>query len=177
MNLECYINNIGYIFLFAGIAPLVPVFIFLLGYLERGFDTYKIFFLERVNIISQSNGIEMYNTIFKTFIYLGLISNAAFVFFADNYFLPEYSIYNKINIYCLFVFCVFLMSIVLFWNIFPSWFQYLEDIKELYSKKYYERNSNNLPHLHIVKKKELKALQDKIRLQTGKQNIGKDKNI
>ena len=169
--------NIGYVFLFAGIAPLVPVFIFLLGYLERGFDTYKIFFLERVNIISQSNGIEMYNTIFKTFIYLGLISNAAFVFFADNYFLPEYSIYNKINIYCLFVFCVFLMSIVLFWNIFPSWFQYLEDIKELYTKKYYERNSNNLPHLHIVKKKELKALQDKIRLQTGKQNIGKDKNI
>ena len=38
----------------------------------------------------------------------------------------------------------------------------MEDIKELYSKKYYERNSNNLPHLHIVKKKELKALQDKI---------------
>ena len=29
------IINIGYIFLFAGIAPLVPVFIFLLGYLER----------------------------------------------------------------------------------------------------------------------------------------------
>ena len=155
--------NIGYVFLFAGIAPLVPVFIFLLGYLERGFDTYKIFFLERVNIISQSNGIEMYNTIFKTFIYLGLISNAAFVFFADNYFLPEYSIYNKINIYCLFVFCIFLMSIVLFWNIFPSWFQYLEDIKELYDKKYYGRDNNNLPHLHIVKKKQLKMLKDKIK--------------
>ena len=156
------IINIGYVFLFAGIAPLVPVFIFLLGYLERAFDTYKIFFLERVNIINQSNGIEIYNTIFKIFIYLGLISNAAFVFFADNYFLPEQSTYNKINFYCLFVFVVFLMSTVFFWNILPPWFQYLEDIKELYQKKYYERENNNLPHLHIRKKKKLKMLKDKL---------------
>ena len=157
------IINIGYIFLFAGIAPLVPVFIFLLGYLERGFDTYKIFFLERVNVINQSNGLEIYNTIFKTFIYLGLISNAAFAFFADNYFLPNVSIENKINIYCVFVFVVFLMSTILFWNIFPPWFQYLEDIKELYMKKYYERDNGNLPHLHIIKKKELGMLKDKIK--------------
>jgi len=167
--------NIGYVFLFAGIAPLVPVFIFLLGYIERAFDTYKIFFLERVNIINQSNGIEIYNTIFKIFIYLGLISNAAFVFFADNYFLPEISIYNKINIYCVFVFVVFLMSTVFFWNIFPPWFQYLEDIKELYEKKYYERDNNNLPHLHIVKKKQLKMLKDKIRYNPD--DLTKDKNI
>ena len=163
------IINIGYVFLFAGIAPLVPVFIFLLGYIERSFDTYKIFFLERVGIINQSNGIEIYNTIFKTFIYLGLISNAAFVFFADNYFLPEKTTYEKVNFYCLFVFVVFLMSTVLFWNILPPWFQYLEDIKELYLKKYYERDNNNLPHLHIVKKKGPKMLYDKIRYQPEKQ--------
>ena len=156
---------------------MVPVFIFLLGYLERAFDTYKIFFLERVNIINQSNGIEIYNTIFKIFIYLGLISNAAFVFFADNYFLPNFSLYAKINSYCLFVFCVFLMSIVLFWNIFPPWFQYLEDIKELYDKKYYERNMSNLPHLHIVKKKQLKMLQDKIRYHSGVMEKDKEKRI
>ena len=159
------IINIGYVFLFAGIAPLVPVFIFLLGYLERAFDTYKIFFLERVNLINPSNGIEIYNKIFKIFIYLGLISNAAFVFFADNYFLPEMPIYSKINIYCVFVFVIFLMSIVFFWNILPPWFQYLEDIKELYNKKYYERDNKNLPHLHIVKKKGLKMLKEKIKYQ------------
>ena len=165
------IINIGYVFLFAGIAPLVPVFIFLLGYLERAFDTYKICFLERVNIINPSNGIEIYNKIFKTFIYLGLISNAAFVFFADNYFLPDLSIYSKINIYCVFVFVIFLMSIVFFWNILPPWFQYLDDIKELYMKKYYERDNNNLPHLHIKKKKGLKTIQDKIKYQPDKENI------
>ena len=157
--------NIGYVFLFAGIAPLVPVFIFLLGYLERCFDTYKIFFLERVKIINQSNGIEMYNTIFRTFIYIGLLSNAAFVFFADNYFLPDYSIYNKINIYCVFVFGVFLLSTLLTWNVLPPWFEYLEDIKELYIKKSFERDSNNLPHLHIQKKARLRILEDKIRFE------------
>ena len=157
--------NIGYVFLFAGIAPLVPVFIFLLGYLERCFDTYKLFFLERVQIINQSNGIEMYNTIFKTFIYLGLLSNAAFVFFADNYFLPEISTYNKINIYCGFVVCVFLMSYFLTWNVLPPWFDYLEEIKEMYIKKYYERNSNNLPHLHIRRKAGLKVLKDSIKFE------------
>ena len=155
--------NIGCVFLFAGIAPLVPVFVFLLGYLEKCFDTYKIFFLERVQIITQSNGIEMHNTIFKTFIYIGLLSNAAFVFFADNYFLPEYSTYDKINIYCYFVFGVFLLSTLLTWNILPPWFEYLDDIKELYIKKYFERASNNLPHLHIKKKAGLKLLDEKIR--------------
>ena len=164
--------NIGYVFLFAGIAPLVPVFIFLLGYLERCFDTYKLFFLERVQIINQSNGIEMYNTIFKTFIYLGLLSNAAFVFFADNYFLPEYSTYNKINVYCVFVFCVFLVSTLLTWNILPPWFQYLEDIKELYKKKYFDRDSNNLPHLHLSKIIGLKTLKEKIKYEQGE----KEKN-
>lgn len=157
--------NIGYVFLFAGIAPLVPVFIFLLGYLERCFDTYKIFFLERVRIINQSNGIEMYNTIFKTLMYIGLLSNAAFVFFADNYFLPEYTTYTKINIYCVFVFSIFLLSTLLTWNIFPPWFQYLDEIKELYFKKYYDRNSNNLPHLHIKKKAGLKTIHETIRYE------------
>ena len=155
--------NLGYLFLFAGIAPMVPVFIFLLGYLERCFDTYKLFFLERVQIIKQSNGIEMYNTIFQVFMYIGLFSNAAFVFFADNYFLPQISTYDKINIYCLFVFLVFLMSTLLSWNIFPPWFEYLEEIKELYIKKYYDRERNNLPHLHLKKLSGLKTIEDKIR--------------
>ena len=157
--------NIGYVFLFAGIAPLVPVFIFLLGYLERCFDTYKIFFLERVQIINQSNGIEMYNTIFRTFIYIGLLSNAAFVFFADNYFLPDYSIYNKINIYCVFVFGVFLVSTVLTWNVLPPWFEYLEEIKELYIKKYFDRDSNNLPHLHVRKQAGIKTLEEMVKFE------------
>ena len=163
--------NIGYVFLFAGIAPLVPVFIFLLGFLERCFDTYKIFFLERVQIINQSNGIEIYNTIFKIFIYLGLFSNAAFVFFADNYFLPEYSTYNKINIYCLFVFGVFFLSVLLRWNILPPWFEYIQDIKELYIKKYYERETNNLPHLHISRKAGLKMLEEKIRFEENDKEV------
>ena len=163
--------NIGYVFLFAGIAPLVPVFIFLLGYLERCFDTYKIFFLERIQIISQSNGIEMYNTIFKTFIYLGLLSNAAFVFFADNYFLPEYTTYNKIIIYSGFVFGVFLASTFLTWNILPPWFEYIDEIKELCVKKYFDRDSNNLPHLHIEKKAGLRIVEDKIKFEN------KDKEI
>ena len=157
--------NIGYVFLFAGIAPLVPIFIFLLGYLEKCFDTYKIFFLERVNIINQSNGIEMYNTIYKTFIYLGLLSNAAFVFFADNYFLPEYTLYNKINVYCVFVFGVFLLSTLLTWNVLPPWFEYLDDIKELYTKKYFERDSSNLPHLTITKNVDMNTLNDKIKFE------------
>ena len=95
--------------------------------------------------------------------YIGLFSNAAFVFFADNYFLPQISTYDKINIYCLFVFLVFLMSTLLSWNIFPPWFEYLEEIKELYIKKYYDRERNNLPHLHLKKLSGLKTIEDKIR--------------
>ena len=67
----------------------------------------------------------------------------------------------------IFVFSVFLLSTLLTWNILPPWFEYLEDIKELYKKKYFERDSNSLPHLHLNEMAGLNTLKEKLRYEQG----------
>ena len=79
--------------------------------------------------------------------------------------MPEYTLYNKINVYCVFVFGVSLLSTLLTWNVLPPWFEYLDDIKELYTKKYFERDSSNLPHLTITRNVDMNTLNDKIKFE------------
>ena len=57
------------------------------------------------------------------------------------------------------------MSTVLTWNVLPPWFEYLEEIKELYIKKYYDRDSNNLPHLHVRKQAGIKTLEEMVKFE------------
>lgn len=148
------IINFGFVILFGAIAPLVAVYIFLLGYMEKFFDTYKIFFLERVQLLHECNGLEIFNTIIQVFIYLGLFSNIGFVIFGDNLILPNEAITTKIIIYAIYVFIVYMGTILLEWNILPPWFEYLSEIKELYYKKYYLRDEKYLPHKNLGKEKE-----------------------
>ena len=150
------ITYIGFVFLFSVVAPLVPFLVLILLYAEKMFDTYKLFFLERVKMIEECNGLQIYNTIIHVYIYIGLITNPSFLIFGDNYFMPEKSFYYKIILYCVFVFVLFIVTLFVKWNILPFWFEYLQDIKELYYKKYYIRDARNLPHLYLLNKERSK---------------------
>jgi hypothetical protein len=56
----CYL---GYVLLFGVAAPLTPFIVLVFAYIEKYFDTYKIFFLVRVELVSMSKGLEIYNVI------------------------------------------------------------------------------------------------------------------
>ena len=142
--------DLGYLLLFGVVAPLVPFLVLLLVYTEKFFDSYKIFFLSRVKLLDQSNGLNIYNTVFRLIVYGGMFSNVAFLIFGDNYFMPTKNISYKIVLYCAVEFVIFILTLFVKWNILPSWFEYLDDIKEVYNKKYFRRSAKNLPHLLLL---------------------------
>ena len=144
--------ELGYLLLFGVVAPLVPVLVLLLVYTEKFFDSYKIFFLSRVKLLDKSNGLNIYNTVIRLIVYGGMFSNVAFLIFGDNYFMPTKNISYKILLYCAVEFVIFVLTLFVKWNIMPSWFEYLDDIKEVYHKKYFRRSSKNLPHLLLIER-------------------------
>ena len=145
--------DLGYLLLFGVVAPLVPVLVLLLVYAEKFFDTYKLFFLTRVKLLDRSNGLNIYNIVIKYIVYVGMLSNVAFLIFGDNYFMPTKNISYKIVLYCAVEFVIFILTLFVKWNILPSWFEYLDDIKEVYHKKYFRRDAKNLPHLLLIERK------------------------
>ena len=147
------IIDLGYLLLFGVVAPMVPLLVLLLVYAEKFFDTYKLFFLSRIKLLDKSTGLNIYNSVIKYCVYIGMFSNVAFLIFGDNYFMPEKNISYKIVLYCAVEFVIFLATLFVKWNILPSWFEYLDDIKEVYHKKYFRRDYKNLPHILLMERK------------------------
>ena len=161
--------NLGYLLLFGVVAPLVPLLVLLLVYTERFFDSYKLFFLSRVRMLDQSNGLNIYKTVIKFIVYGGMFSNVAFLIFGDNYFMPDKKLSYKVVLYCATEFCIFILTLFVKWNILPSWFEYLDDIKEIYNKKYFRKSAKNLPHLLLLERKKRSKkirLSNQIRIKT-----------
>ena len=152
----------GIVLLFGVGVPLAPLIIFILAYLEKFFDTYKIFFLVRVNILDKSLGIEIYNDIIQAFIYFGLVTNLAVIFFGDNNFFPDKDKEFKIIFYCVCILVIFIICWFVPWNNYPYWFTYVDDIKNLYDKKYFSRIERKLPHYQLIEK--MNNREDKIKL-------------
>ena len=144
--------HFGFILLFNVAAPYTTICVFLLIYLEKFFDSYKIFFLERVNFINKSTGLGIYNKMTYCFIYIGIFLNGAILFFGDNNFFPEKSNQEKLVFYLVDSLFVFVICWIMQWNAFPIWFNYLSSIVDLYHKKYFQRDEKNLPHYSLLEK-------------------------
>ena len=155
----------GIVLLFGVGAPLSPLVIFILAYLEKFFDSYKIFFLVRVNILDKSLGIEIYNDIIQAFIYFGTVTNLAVIFFGESHFFPDVSQYSKIIYYCICILIIFTMCWFVPWNNFPYWFTYVNDIKDLYFKKYFSRIERKLPHYQLIEKINKENLHSKLKFK------------
>ena len=98
------------------------------------------------------SGLEIYNFIVQIYIYIGLFTNTAVIIFGDNYFMPEKTNNQKAIIYLVTVIIIFTVTKIIPWNSIPPWFEYLQEIKDMYNKKYYVRNNMNLPHLYLLDK-------------------------
>jgi anoctamin-10 len=73
----------GYVCFFSVAAPLTPLIIFLITYIEKHADCYKLFYLYRSSIIEGASGISIYNRILKAFFFIGMVVNLAVVLFAS----------------------------------------------------------------------------------------------
>ena len=158
--------NFGYVCLFGVSAPLTPIIVFCLLYLEKFVDTFKMFFLVRMELLDGSTGIEIYNTILNVFIYVGLITNFGIVIFSDEGFViigkdNPYELTLKIVVFVLSVIVILAICSVVRWNVTPKWFDYSAEIKDLYYKKYFKRETQTLPHYYLIERIEKKRKKKK----------------
>ena len=150
----------GYVTLFAAADPIIVIIVFFLMYFEKFIDTIKLFYLVRMEIIDQCNGLEIYNSIFKGLVYIGVISNVSIVVFSKEYYLFGISEHNVV-FYKAFlsigvIFFIYAICFVYRYNILPKWFQHKDEIVELYQKMYFNRGAV-LPHLKIERTLRKKA--------------------
>ena len=77
----------GFVCLFSVAAPLTPIISLILSYLEIYVDVYKIFNLNRIDIIEGASGIDIYNSILKMFYFIGMLTSVALILFSNPHLL------------------------------------------------------------------------------------------
>ena len=129
----------GYLCIFSAQAPLTPIIIFLVNIIELFFELYKFFYLYRVEIIEKARGIGVYNNIIQTLFFVGMLLNVILVFFHQN---ERENFVIVIFIIVVFENLLFFINLLNLNNFLPFWYLNLNEIKSLYDKKYYSRESN-----------------------------------
>ena len=143
----------GYLCIFSAQAPLTPIIIFLVNLIETFFELYKFFYLYRVEIIEKARGIGVYNSIIQTLFFVGMLLNVVLVFFHQN---ERENFVIVIFIIVVFENLLFFVNLLNINNTFlPFWYLNLNEIKSLYDKKYYSRESNIIARLNSDYQKEI----------------------
>ena len=131
----------GYLCIFSAQASLTPIIVFLVNLIETFIDLYKFFYLYRVEIIEKARGIGVFNNIIKTLFFVGMLVNVGLVFFHQN---ERENFVTVIFIIVVFENVLFFINLLNINTFLPFWYLNLAEIKSLYNKKYYSRDSNIL---------------------------------
>ncbi len=151
----------GFVCLFSVAAPLTPIISLILSYLEIYFDVYKIFNLNRIPIIEGASGIDIYNTVLKMFYFIGMLTSVALILFSNPHLLNlkyyvDFSILKNKDFINKFIIFAVIENVILFvmnafnYNDLPNWFNHLSEYKSIYTKKYFNRDYRNLPHMVYI---------------------------
>jgi hypothetical protein len=138
----------GYLCIFSAQASLTPIIVFLVNLIETFIDLYKFFYLYRVEIIEKARGIGVFNNIIKTLFFVGMLVNVGLVFFHQN---ERENFVTVIFIIVVFENVLFFINLLNINTFLPFWYLNLAEIKSLYNKKYYSRDSNILNLLKTEK--------------------------
>ncbi len=142
----------GFVCLFSVSAPLTPLIILLLIWTEKLVDLLKMFYFERFESLDKENGIGIYNFLMKVLIFFGQLTNIGVVLFSKSFRLDN-DLYYKVVIFLFIENGLLIIGFLVSINILPNWFEYLTDLKELYTLKYFRRKDENLPHLKFLDNK------------------------
>ena len=144
----------GFVCLFSSSAPLTPLIILVLVWTEKIVDLFKMFYLERFESLDKENGIGIYNFLMKILLFIGNLTNIGVVLFSKSFRLKN-DLYYKILIFLCIENSLLIIGFLLNFNFLPKWFEYLTDLKELYTLKYFLRKNDNLPHLKFLTNKRI----------------------
>jgi hypothetical protein len=155
----------GYMCLFSVTAPFTPLIVLVLAWIEKLGDIIKIFFMERVQIIHQATGIDIYNDLLVVLMFLGMLSNTAIVLFSKETHLG-YPMMYKLFVFIGIENIVLVMIYVLQWNTLPFWFNDLTELKSLYTNKYLYNDT--WPHKALIE--DIKKLKEEVKKENSKKD-------
>ncbi len=136
-----------FIIFFSSSCPLTPLFVFVLAFISKNYDAYKIFNFYRVSILDKSDGIGKYNDFLKLFYYIGVLTNIAIVVFANPY-ISEIKLYIKFGIFLGFINLLLIVSYLINIDLHPAWFNNIYLFTNEFRKKYFDRRMLNKYHLN-----------------------------
>ena len=148
--------SFGFVCLFSVVAPLTPLIVLILTFLENYVDLYKIIYLYRVELIEGSNGIEVFRGVFRMFYIVGMLTSVVIVLFTNvniyKVMFSDKNIFDNSEFINRFLVFAILENVIFIFggfdvNVLPTWFWHLEEFKSIYKRKYYDRKRNELPHL------------------------------
>ena len=145
------IINFGYVCLFSVTAPLTPIILLILVWVEKLVDVFKIFFLVRISIIEEATGINIYNILAKSLMFIGMLTNIGMILFSKDLYFSKKLSYKLFAFICV-ENCILFLMYFLDYNLLPKWFDEEKELKELYDKKYFLRRGRNLPHSSLLNK-------------------------
>ena len=142
----------GYLCIFSSQASLTPIIIFIVNLIETFIDLYKFFILYRVEIIEKATGIGVYNSIINTLFFVGMLVNVGLVFFHQN---ERENFVTIIFIIVVFENVLYFINLLNINTFLPYWYLNLPEIKSLYDKKYYSRESGISRSLSMEREEEI----------------------
>jgi hypothetical protein len=146
LNNQKIIIIFGYACFFSVVCPLVPLILALILFVDQYLFCYMVFYLHKVVIIEPANGIGTFNVIFKIFYVIGMLTNVAIVLFASPNIKYEHFSYKAV-LFIIVENIIFFLMYVVNYSILPHWYDnHLVLLKELYERKYLNRDEYNLPH-------------------------------
>ena len=92
----------------------------------------------------------------KILLFIGYLTNIGIVLFSKSFRLKN-DLYYKILIFLCIENSLLIIGFLLNFNFLPMWFEYLTDLKELYTLKYFLRKNDNLPHLKFFTNKRIEV--------------------
>ena len=158
--------SFGFVCLFSVAAPLTPIFVLILTFLENFVDLFKFTNLVYVESIDGADGIDIYNKVLKVFYFIGMLNSVALVLFSNPHLINTKG-YESVNVFEILKNNDFLAKFVIFaivenlilvgmkiidGDFLPFWFKNIEEFKSVYAKKFFNRDNENLPHLMIKNK-------------------------
>lgn len=139
----------GYVVFFSICCPLTPLIVFFLLLTEKVVDSYKLFYLLKVNSIAGCKGIGVYNSILTVIYFLGMMFSLCEIIFTRPY-LAKTDLWIKFFI--LFIFqSILLISIYYFhWHVLPKWYESRESIGDKFTSSYYNVDDDKLLHKQFL---------------------------
>lgn len=139
----------GFCCFFSLSCPLVPLIMCLVLYIDQYIMSFNLFYLKRIVILDPQSGMNIFDYLFSIFYFLGIVANIIVVLYLSPYLRSKPFSFDS-AVFIATENLLLILSNFNYYDSLPIWFsKHKGYIKDLYDKRYYNLDDDNLPHIAI----------------------------